>query len=186
MWWLYQVETDYHHLIDLERKRMSAPDFLDWNHATGRFSGLLENWWQAGKDVGRPVSHVIVETNAAQKFLLQYDHARRWSSERGVQLVSHDTKHHNRSSAEYGVTALAPHYKHGKVRLPGHWVTRKPVMSLYDEVTRYPDSTTTDMVMAHWFLLWQAPRLFTPQLAQPYKFNRPTWIRSRTRGFGAA
>lgn len=180
-WWLYQVDTDFHHLIDLERKRMSAPDFLDWNHATGEFSGLLESWWQRGQDVGRPVTHVIIESNAAQKFLLQYDHAKRWSASRSVDLVAHDT-HRNKSDPKLGVTALAPHYRHGKVRLPGHWVTRKPVMALYNEVTRYPDAATTDLLMSHWFLLWNAPRLFTPQLANPYQFNRPTWIRSRTRG----
>lgn len=184
-WWLYQCDTDFHHLIDIERKRMSAPDFLDWNHATGTFSGLLEEWWQRGQEVGRPVSHVIVEANAAQKFLLQYDHARRWSTARAVDLVAHET-HRNKADPTYGVTALAPHYRMGKVRLPGHWVTRKPVMALYNEVTRYPDAATTDLLMSHWFLLWQAPRLFVPQLAKPYSFSRPTWIQGAQRGLRIA
>lgn len=182
MLWLYQADTDMDHLIDIERKRMGAPDFLDWNHATQSYSGLLEDWWQQSNDAGHPVKFVIVETNAAQKFLLQYDHAKRWQMDRGVDLVSHDTKHQNKSNAEYGVTSLAPHYRHGKVRLPGHWASRKPVLSLYEEVTRYPNGATTDLVMAHWFLRFNAHRLFVPSSKLAPRFNRPTWVQSRSRG----
>lgn len=184
-WWLYQQETDFHHLIDIERGRMSAPDFLDWNHATQSFSGLLETWHATSVERGHPVTHVILESNAAQKFLLQYDHAKRWSASRGVDLVSHDT-HRNKSDPKYGVTALAPHYRHGKVRLPGHWASRVPVMNLYNEVTHYPHGSTTDLLMSHWFLLWQAPRIFAPKLAQPYAFARPTWMRDSKRGLRSA
>lgn len=184
-WWLYQMDTDFHHLIDIEQRRMTAPQFLDWNHATGQFSGLLESWWQAGNDVGRPITHVIVEVNAAQRFLLQYDHAKRWSMTRGVELVGHDT-HRNKADANLGVTALGPHYRHGKVRLPGHWASRAPVMALYNEVTRYPQASTTDLLMAHWFLLWQSSRLFTPQMTKPYTFERPTWLQSARRGIRSA
>lgn len=182
IWWLYQVDTDFHHLIDLERKKMTAPLFLDYNHATRTYSGIAENWWQQSKEAGKPITHIIVESNAAQKFILQYEHAKQWSMLRGVDLVSHDTKHFNKADKNFGVEALAPHYRHGKVRLPGHWVTRKPVLALYDEVTRYPDSATDDLVMSHWFLLWQAPRLFVPKMTVPYKFkNRPEWLAKNAR-----
>lgn len=183
MWWLYQPSTDFDHLIDIERRKMQAPDFLDWNHATGEFSGLLEDWWQTSRDLGRPITHVIVEANAAQRFLLQYDHAKRWTSMRGVQLYAHTTTR-NKSDAALGVQTLGPHYRHGKVRLPGHWASRGPVMALYNEVTRYPDSATTDLVMAHWFLRFQSSRLFLPQMDKPYAFNRPDWVRNRHRGLG--
>lgn len=180
-WWGYQVETQYQHLIDLERRRMSAPDLLDWNHSRGAYTGLLEDWWQRSKDLGRPITHVILETNAAQRFLLQYDHARRWSSQRGVELIPHNTGR-NKSDPELGVGALSPHYRFGRVRLPGHPLTRPYVLPLYNEVTRYPDSGTTDCVMAHWFLVWNAEQLFAPRIVRPPQFTRPTWIRSRQRG----
>lgn len=180
-WWGYQVETSFQHLIDLQRKRMAAPDLLDWNHAEGTFTGLLEEWWQRSKDVGRPITHVIVEINACQRFLLQYDHARRWSSARGVDLVAHSTQR-SKADPDLGVPALAPHYRHGRVRLPGHPMTKPEVLAMYRELTRYPESVTTDCVMAHWFLCHNMNNLFVPRNVKPPQFQRPTWIKSRSRG----
>lgn len=185
IWSGYQVETQFTHVVDVVRKKMGAPEFLDYNHATGRFSGLLESWWQDGKAVGHPVTHVIVEANAAQKFLLQYDHAKRWGMQRGVQLIGHHTGGHNKSDPKLGVGALAPEFRHGRIRLPGHHLTRPQIMPIYNEVTRYPDSATTDMVMSLWFLLWNRATLFAPKMIEPYTFARPTWMRDRTRGLRA-
>jgi hypothetical protein len=183
--WVWQSETQFQHLVDIERSRMAAPELLDWNMSAATWTGLLEEWWQKSTDAGRPITHVIVETNAAQRFLLQYEHAKRWSQVRGVALVSHNTGR-NKADAEMGVHALAPQFRHGRVRLPGHNLTRPYVLPLYNEVTRYPDSATTDLTMACWFLLWNAPQLFTRKIAKPPTFNRPSWIRERQRGFGAA
>lgn len=186
-WYAYQCENRFQHLLDIMRKKMGAPDLLDWNHATQSFTGLLEEWWQRSNDQGHPITHVIVEANAAQKFLLQYDHARRWSMTRGVQLIAHQTQR-NKTDPQYGVHALGPEYKFGRVRLPGHPLTKMFSMPLYNEVTRYTGSSslgTTDQIMAHWFLVWNAPRLFVPQLAKPYSFDRPNWLRDRQRGLHA-
>jgi hypothetical protein len=181
----YQVDTQFTHVIDVVRKKMGAPEFLDFNHATGRFSGLLEQWWQDSNDAGRPVTHVIVEENAAQKFLLQYDHAKRWGMQRGVQLIGHHTGGHNKSDPKLGVGALAPEFRHGRIRLPGHPLTKPFVLPIYSEVTRYPDSATTDMVMSLWFLLWNRERLFRQRMTEPYRFARPEWIQDRRRGLRA-
>lgn len=183
-WWGYQMDNGYQHLIDLERKRMEAPDLLDWNNATQEFTGLLEDWYQASVAAGHPLQYVIVEANAAQRFILQYDHARRWSATRGVQLVSHQTQR-NKSDEKLGVHTLAPEYRFGRVRWPGHQLTRTQILPFYNEVTRYPDSATTDCVMQHWFLRMNAETLFTRKLAKPPTFARPTWIRERQRGFVA-
>ncbi len=181
MWWAWQVDTQFQHLINMERKRMGANDLLDYRISTGTYSGLLEDWWQRSKDIGRPISHVILETNAAQRFLLQYDYARQWSMTRSVELVPHNTGR-NKSDPDLGVGALAPHYRFGRVRLPGHPLTRPNVLQLYNEVTRYPDVGTTDCVMAHWFLVWNAAQLFTPRQVTAPTFKRPTWIRDARRG----
>lgn len=180
-WWAYQVETDYEHLVDIERKKMQAPELLDWNNTTQRYSGLLEDWWQRSKDIGRPITHAIVEVNAVQRWLLQYDHAKRWSSERGVDFVAHATTR-NKSDPELGVGTLGPHYRHGRVRLPGHPLTMPQMLAMQRELTRYPDSLTTDCVMSHWFLHTNRANLFAARPSKPVQFNRPTWIRSRTRG----
>ena len=106
------------YLVDMHREPMEAPDFLDWHHASQEFSGLLEDWWWWSHEQKRPITHVIVEQNAAQRFLLQYDHVQRWRSERSVQIIPHSTNR-NKSDADYGVQTIAPHYFFGRVRLPG-------------------------------------------------------------------
>lgn len=183
--WVYQVQNGYQHLVDLHRKRMTAPDLLEWNHARGVFTGVLEDWFQSSKDAGKPLTHVIVETNAAQRFLLQYDHATRWSRERGVQLISHHTGSHNKADPKLGVGSLGPEYRHGRVRLPGHVLTRSQILPLYNEVTRYPDSGTTDQVMAHWFLRWGAEQHFIAKNPEPYRLDRPSWLRGVVRGMAS-
>lgn len=144
-WWGYHKDSEQRFLLDLCRQAMEAPDFLDWDYNHNRFSGLLEEWWQRANDKGAPFSHVIVEANAAQRFLLQYDHVKRWCALRKVLIVPHQT-HRNKSDEEYGVETIAPHYKYGRIRLPGKATdgSRMASMKLVDEVTRWPDSGTDD------------------------------------------
>lgn len=182
--WVYQASTRYMHLVDIHRKRMGPGDLLEWRIGENKFVGLLEDWYQLSVDHGRPLSHVIIEVNAAQRWLLQYDFAKRWSSERGVDLVPHTTGS-NKSDAKIGVGGLSAEYRHGRVRLPGHPITRTKVFPLYNEVTRYPDSATTDLTMANWFLLWNQERLFVERPAEPYRFNRPSWLQGVVKGRSA-
>ena len=146
---------------------MQADEFLDFNYAHNRHSGLLEEWVQTSRELGIPITHVIVEINAAQRFLLQYDHVWRWMALNGVEIIPHAT-HRNKSDAEYGVESIRQHYKFGRVRLPykrnsdGFNKSRR----LIDEVTRYPHGRTDDMVMSHWFLEWNLPRIYTPDEAE--------------------
>jgi len=176
-WWLYDPETELQTLIDLYRGPMDAPDFLDWNNSEGTFSGLLEEWWWRSEDLGRPFTYLIVEANAAQRFLLQYDHVKRWQSQRGVSVVPHAT-HRNKSDADFGIQTIAPHYRYGRVRLPGKIAdgSRNTSLKLVNELIRWPNGNTDDCVMAHWFLIWNAPNIFPKQLLNPPRFDRPTWM----------
>lgn len=176
-WWLYQPGSQLQWLMDLFRGPMDAPDFLDWNNQDGVFSGLLEEWWGTSVERGVPFSHVIVESNAAQRFLLQYDHVRRWQALRGVNVVPHAT-HRNKSDPKFGVQTLAPHYEFGRVRLPGRVLdgSRRTSMKLVDELVDWPNGRSDDCVMAHWFLLWNAPNLF-PEVGDTVpRFERPSWV----------
>ena len=155
---------------------MDAPDFLDWNQSDGKFSGLLDEWVDRAKDLGRPVTYIIVEQNAAQRFLLQYDHVKRWQSINGVNIVPHST-HRNKSDEDYGVQTLAPQYRYGRVRLPGAVMdgSRKKIEPMVTELGTWPEGKTDDCVMAHWFLQWNAPRLF--HVGQNnVSFKRPSWM----------
>ena len=108
-----------------------------------------------------PITHVIVEANAAQRFLLQYDHVRRWIAKEGVEVVPHTT-HRNKSDPEFGVDSIRQHFRFGRYRLPykrdsqGMFLTRRYI----EELTNYPHGRTDDMVMATWFFEWQLPRLY--------------------------
>ena len=157
---------------------MDAPDFLDWNQNEARFSGLMEEWQHTSRDLGIPITHWIVEVNAAQRFLLQYDHVHRWQAKNGVQIIPHTT-HNNKTNEEYGVQMIAPHYKFGRVRLPGKAssVGRAYAMRLVEEVTRYPQASTDDLVMSHWFFEFQLQFgiIGAPEAPQvPAK--RPSWL----------
>jgi len=57
-------------LMDLERKKMQANELLDWNANSRSFYGLMEEWQVRSKNLGYPITHWVVEVNAAQRYLL--------------------------------------------------------------------------------------------------------------------
>ncbi len=181
-WWVYQPATEQRLLMDLEKRAMRAPEFLEWNPQTNQYSGLLEEWWQTSKAMGLPITHLIVEINAAQRFLVQYKFFNNWLSWRGVQLVSHST-HRNKTDPEYGVWTVRDHWRLGRIRLPWKANTEGKVKSLrlIQEVTAYPNAETTDLLMAHWFFEFQLPKLYRPELPPAVEW-RPSWVREDTYG----
>ena len=167
-WWAYHPDSEQRFLLDLVRQGMEAPDFLDWDYNSGSFTGVMEEWPQRSVDLGIPITHWIVEANAAQRFILQYDHARRWIAKRSVQVLPHQT-HRNKADEEFGVQTMAPHYRFGRVRLPGKQNNpgRMAAMKLVDEVTKWPEGSTDDCVMAAWFFEYQLPNIHTPKVEPP-------------------
>jgi hypothetical protein len=174
-WWVYQAAVELRWLMDLERKPMEANEFLDFNHATQRFTGLLEEWYQTSVDLSLPLTHVIVEDNAAQRFLLQYDMVHRWMSQRNVEIIPHST-HRNKSDPELGVESIREHYKVGRKRLPYKRNSDGFIasMKLITELTTYPHGRTDDCVMADWFGEWNLPRIYSPEVAEGKQW-RPSW-----------
>lgn len=179
--WIYHPETTTAWLIDHRRAKMGAPQLLDFVWANQQYEGLFEDWWVAFRKLGLPLSHMIVEYNGANRFLLQYDHVKRWLRERGVTLTAHTTGV-NKSDAEFGVDSLSSQYKHGRYRLPGRLDAADAIRPLNVELTHYPDWTTDDCVMANWFLRWNADKLFQPRRSDAVRFNRPSWLRQAKRG----
>ena len=180
--WAYVPESGFRYLLESYRQKMDAPTFLDWNHEEGVFTGIAEEWWHRSADMGHPINYWIVEANAAQKFILQYDHFRRWSAQRGVNLIPHYTHSRNKGDPDYGVQMLAPLYKHGRIRLPGKQRTeaRPHALLLVNEVTKWsPDghgSATDDCVMAQWFLEHNLPNISLPK-GNVTPLWRPTWMK---------
>jgi hypothetical protein len=160
---------------------MDAPDFLDWNANAGRFFGVMEEWQERSVEIGYPISHWVVEINAAQRFLLQYDHVRRWQRQHNVQIVGHST-HKNKTDPDFGVQTVKNLYRFGQVRLPGgRFSGRIAALKLVDEVTRYPQTTTDDCLMAQWFLEHQLANggLMRMTDYEPVVLRRPSWMRKK-------
>lgn len=176
-WWLYNEPSDQWFLIDIEKKQLDAPDFLDWNSNEGRFTGLMEEWQANSRDIGIPITHWIIERNGANRFLYAYSHVQRWMARNSVEIIPHDT-YRNKTNEEFGVQMIAPNFRFGRVRLPGKGASRGYAMRLVDEVTRYPQGSTTDLTMSTWFAMFQMQYLAVPR-ATVTRARRPSWIGGR-------
>lgn len=174
IWWLVEPETKMRYLIDMFNGKMEAPDLLDYNQSLGAYTGLMQDWQDMSIRIGIPITHWVVEVNAAQKFLLQYDHARRWRDLNRIEIIAHTTGR-NKSDPTYGVETIAPGFRFGRYRLPYKLTARGPVSALIGELTRYGQMRTDDLVMATWFLDWNLPNLVVRR--RPFKrARRPSWL----------
>jgi hypothetical protein len=173
-WWLYNQSSDQWFLIDLAKQGLEAPDFLDWSQNDNVYSGLLNEWLETSRDIGIPITHVIMERNGAQKYIYAYDFHKRWMSKNSVEIIPHDT-HRNKTDDQYGVQMIAPNFKFGRVRLPGKGASRGFSMKLVDEVTRYPQASTTDLTMSTWFGMYQMQYLAIPS-STITRSRRPSWL----------
>ena len=181
---------DVRHLIRCQQGKMSADLFLDWNNATQTFYGLMEDWWQESNEKGRPIRWWIVEQNAAQRYLLQFEHTRRWMSTRGVTILGHDT-HRNKSDEKLGVTAtIPPVWRRGLIRLPyGDVAIQGPgkrfdLVDFTKQFLDYPGGTHDDLVMASWFFE-NKKDVMRPAQRQREKQSRPAFMKTlETKGRG--
>jgi hypothetical protein len=179
-WWLYDPLTEYRWLIDLYRGPLDAPGFLDFNQARQCFTGIMEEWQARSVMMGARVSHWIVEINAAQRFLLQYNHFIRWRDMHRVNVIPHTTAR-NKGDPLFGVETIAPHYQFGRVRLPFKGDGVRVSQRLIHEVTRYQTNQpnrSDDCVMAHWFFEWQLPNIKRPNSVVKAQ-SRPSWLLSQ-------
>ena len=174
--WLYHKESEQRFLLDLIRAKMEAPQFLEYDYNQGEFTGVMEEWQRLSISLGFPIQVWVVEQNAAQRFMLQYDHFKRWRQLRGVEIIPHNTTS-NKSDSNYGVTTISQHWKFGRVRLMGKGEGKVRSMRLIDEVTRYPHGRTDDCVMAEWFFEWNLPNIYVPP-SVAVKAWRPTWVKN--------
>jgi hypothetical protein len=164
-------------LMDLYRGKLRADELLEWQQNDGAYTGLMEHWQTRSERLGLPIKHWVIERNGAQRFLLQYDFVRRWTTSHATSIVPHDTTS-NKHDPDYGVYILREPWRTARIRLPGKGPeARLASMKLVDEVQRYPHGWTDDQVMAQWFLFCHAPRL-TVRTDTNLRLARPSWIHS--------
>jgi hypothetical protein len=178
MWVIYQPEINLYHVIDVERCKLTAEELLGYNMSTQQYSGLLDEWVWRAEQFGYPVSHVVVEINAAQRFLLAHDFVRRWQSMNQLNIIGHTT-HRNKIDENMGIEALIPPIiRTGSVRLPtmrGNWKT----LALTEELTKWTrdKKNGTDLVMALWFAALHGPNV--SGVKKPPRMWRPNFMLTR-------
>ena len=174
-WILYQPQQNLYHVIDIERVKLTAEELLGFNTTTSVYTGIMEEWQNRSFALGYPISHWIVEINAAQRFLLAHDFVRKWQTMHGVNVIPHTT-HRNKLDEKLGVEALLPPlFRTGAFRLPhmrGNWKT----LAAVDELTKWhrDKKNQTDIVMSIWMAVLNVPNL--SQAKVPPRLWRPSWL----------
>lgn len=183
-WWLSAPEaSNQSFLMDLERRSMPANELLDWNANTKEFYGWMEDWQKRSVEMGHPITTWIVEVNAAQRFLLAYDHVKRWMQKWGVTILPHSTSA-RKLDQDKGPWIVRDHFKYGRVRLPGKQRVesnaRSKSIKLIEELVRFPNpGSTDDQVYACWFYFTHLPNLAFKQ-APSQRLWRPPFMRRPT------
>jgi hypothetical protein len=182
-WWLYHPASEQRFLMDLHRARMEAPDWLDWNEHDKVYYGLAHDWQKRSRALGYPITHWVFEQNAAQRFVLQYRHVKRWQAQQRTSILAHNTTV-RKLDEEYGIQMLRDRYRYGNVRLP-YLIADKAYHSspakvasdhLIREATTYPQGVTSDCLMAQYFLEYNLEAL-AKEPAPMVQMWRPSFMR---------
>ena len=182
IWWLYDPESGNRYIIDLHKRRMNPEQFLSLDLNTFEWDGLINDIYWQSNDLDIPISHVIVEVNAAQRWLLSQPHVQKWSALTGVSFVPHTTSV-NKQDPKYGLESIGDLFRQGMIRIPwGDMTSRTRCQNLIDEATRYPDYDTTDLIMSTWFGKLAVENHYTPRREGLYQLNRPNWLGYARRG----
>lgn len=172
--WVNNATLNARALMSLTDRRMQANQLVDWDG--DRFTGLLEDLHGESFGWGLPVSHVIFEINAAQRFFTQMHSSRKWRESRKVALISHTT-HRNKVDPEMGLTILCEPYRAGWYDLPfGDVAARAATSTLANQLTQA--SERDDQLMANWFNELHFHRLAAPKRLP--LLPRASWQRKRS------
>lgn len=181
-WWVYHPGTTQRFLVRALRQKMTSTQFLTMNLDDGKWSGVLEAWRAESLEIGVPLDQVIVEQNAAQRFMLQNPMWQRWLDTWNISLLPHDT-HRNKTDPGYGLSMLQQPFRTGLFRLPGstEYATQTVVDRVRYELTHYPGVSDFDQVMAAWFFEHHLAKSWSPKQAH-YQLNTPQYLRTVGRG----
>lgn len=182
IWWMYDPDTDRRYIVDLWRQRMNPEDFISLDLSTFEWSGLVPEITQESNNIGAPITHIIVEVNAAQRWLLSQPHVQKWMEQTGQVFVPHTTSI-NKRDPKYGFESIGDLFRQGMIRLPyGNPTSRLQMGYLVQEAISYPDGDTDDVLMATWFQKLAVENHYTPRQSGMYRMNRPNWLSTARRG----
>jgi hypothetical protein len=171
--WEAQVDKACHFLLAQHRGRVTGPQIV----------ARMKDWTLRLRALGTdPVW--VVEVNAFQKWLIQFNDFRQMRFEvGGLTVIPHSTSR-NKLDNTFGVYALGPMFEFGKVSIP--WGTRQEwdaFAPFVRELVTYPASETSDCVMAAWFYIHHVKRLGHQGSDQAFLEmpDIPPYLRSRQR-----
>ena len=174
--WLYDPESKTRWILKLKRTRLNPEQFLSLDLTTFEFSGLIDDWQKDSVQLGVPITHCIVEVNAAQRWLISQPHVQKWMEVSGTAFLPHTTSV-NKRHPEYGLESIGDLFRQGLIRIPwGTLSARNQCQYLIDEGLRYPESDTTDLIMSVWFHKLAVENHYTPRQQGQYRMNRPSWL----------
>ena len=163
-----------HQLYRAKRAVMQAPELLYEDSQTEGYTGVLEDWWRASADEGTPFSLLVVEENNAQRWLRQYPFFQRWCGSRGVAMIPHNTGSKNKPDPERGVEMNSMVYRHGRLVLPYGGYEERLIADQYrKEACSWPEGSTDDLVIGHWFLTHRLEQLLAG-VQLPGAFEAPS------------
>lgn len=175
--WVYHPKTNLRFLVALHNTKLSIGQFFDWSESDGSFKGLLADWYQKSVQLGFPISTLIFEQNAAQRFFLATEAIRRWQQQTGVRIIGHETYAANKLDPALGPQILSQLYRRGLIRLPGHDFAHGACMKLVDQVTHYPQGRMDDLVMSQWMGEANLNHVYSRE-PQARTTKVPSWVRS--------
>ena len=182
IWWVYDPDTDRRYVVDLWRQRMNPEDFISLDLDTFDWSGLMPELTATANSVGAPIAHVVVEVNAAQRWLLSQPHVQRWMEQTGQVFIPHTTSV-NKRDPKYGFESIGDLFRQGFIRLPwGNPQARLRMGYLIQEGVAYPDGETDDCLMSVWFQKLAIENYYTPRQGGLYRVSRPAWLSGARRG----
>jgi len=182
IWWIYDPDTDRRYVIDLWRRRMNPEDFISLDLNTFEWSGLVPEMTADANNLGAPITHIVVEVNAAQRWLLSQPHVQKWMEQTGQIFVPHTTSI-NKRDPKYGFESIGDLFRQGMIRLPyGTPTSRLQMGYMVQEAITYPDGDTDDVLMSTWFQKLAVENHYTPRQMGMYSMPRPRWISNSQRG----
>ena len=186
IWWLYDEDTDRRYILNMWRQRMNPEQFISLDLDTFEWSGLLPDLSEQAADMGVPIEHVIVEVNAAQRWLLSQPHVQRWTEVTGQVFVPHTTSL-NKRDPKFGFESIGDLFRQGVIRMPmGTPDARMRMGYLIQEAINYPDYDTDDTLMAVWFQKLAVENHRPARGVGIYQMPRPRWMGRSERGLYAA
>lgn len=182
IWWLYDPNTGNRYIIDLHRRRLNPEQFISLDLNTFEWSGLIPELYEKANSLSIPITHVIVEVNAAQRWLLSQPHVQKWIASTGMIFIPHTTSV-NKQDPKYGLESIGDLFRQGMIRIPwGDFASRTRCQHLVEEATKYPDYETTDLIMSVWFHKLAVENHYSPNQSGRYHLARPSWLGHRSRG----